>query len=561
MMNDYCERDFLLQLDWREHKIRAIGSEPWLSVYDSHTDNREDRGIYAALLPRANLRRALSQPSWDLSVGEGVPACNVYHRGGAEVVTYSRFGNDDGIQPLVIYRNFHDLHPSSVELCEEFRHFHNLYQDERTHEFVKIAPDGSGEIVGRLHGKTLELRTLEVRQFLAIKEMHLAVYFSVVRFSQLDPALIGADGVLRLVQDQSTCYSFHASTSEYDLSEQSRSYSRLLGKKLIEPLPKERSGFWPFQEETEGFEHFVIGLDRSGDLVSHTCDPERLADYFGKNPEAPNYLTPVSFRREVLGKYYAAPSRYEVCDGYVACGTLWQMPIDNDHQDRVIVFLGDLGQCLSRSEQRYWRSFNVPPDGELSHTCRTRSFDAEFAEPENPELLFKRHFREFQEGWRERWGWPLFLPLREEDAHLFAALRIPLGDDQADFDSQVLALTKLLIDSINEAEIGRQAGAGAPDEKGITKLNRFLQLHGLARREQHVGFLRDLQDLRSSGVGHRKGKNYAKASARFGIARKPFATIFADILTEAIVFIEDLSALPTGKDNGDSASTREPGPK
>ncbi|MEZ5431153.1 MAG: hypothetical protein R3F31_08240 [Verrucomicrobiales bacterium] len=35
--------------------------------------------------------------------------------------------------------------------------------------------------------------------------------------------------------------------------------------------------------------------------------PGALANYFGANPDALNFLTPVFFRPEVLAKYYADP--------------------------------------------------------------------------------------------------------------------------------------------------------------------------------------------------------------------------------------------------------------
>lgn len=59
-------------------------------------------------------------------------------------------------------------------------------------------------------------------------------------------------------------------------------------------------------------------------------------------------------------------------------------------------------------------------------------------------------FESFQQRWQEVFGWQLFLPLADEDLHFYTALRVPLTDDQAEFDSQILALTKVLVDSINE---------------------------------------------------------------------------------------------------------------
>ncbi len=47
--------------------------------------------------------------------------------------------------------------------------------------------------------------------------------------------------------------------------------------------------------------------------------------------------------------------------------------MDNDHADRVIVFLGDLGRDLPKASEDYWHSFNIAPDSKLSETGYRRA--------------------------------------------------------------------------------------------------------------------------------------------------------------------------------------------
>jgi hypothetical protein len=68
--------------------------------------------------------------------------------------------------------------------------------------------------------------------------------------------------------------------------------------------------------------NFIIGEDEDGDLIEHTSDPHVLANYFGANPVAPHYLTPVHFHKRVLNKYYEEPGRYSVEDSLLRCGKL-----------------------------------------------------------------------------------------------------------------------------------------------------------------------------------------------------------------------------------------------
>jgi hypothetical protein len=137
---------------------------------------------------------------------------------------------------------------------------------------------------------------------------------------------------------------------ELPLSGEGTTFSRLLGKKIIPPLPVEKCGVWPYDAPARKFADYIIGMNAEGQNVVHTADEEELANYFGKNPGAPHYLTPVWFRREVLSKYYEHPEKYSVEDGYLRCGSLWGLSIDNDLPDHVVVYLGDLGH-LAYEEQ------------------------------------------------------------------------------------------------------------------------------------------------------------------------------------------------------------------
>ena len=69
-----------------------------------------------------------------------------------------------------------------------------------------------------------------------------------------------------------------------------------------------------------------------------------MSNYFGANPDAPHYLTPIFFDSAVLSKYYSNPEKYKVDDGIIRCGTLWSLYIDNQNTGYVSAYLGDLGR-------------------------------------------------------------------------------------------------------------------------------------------------------------------------------------------------------------------------
>jgi len=130
--------------------------------------------------------------------------------------------------------------------------------------------------------------------------------------------------------------------------------------------------------------------------------------------------------------------------------------MDNNHPEYVIVWLGDLGKDLPCNEQTYWRTFNIPPEGSVSKTCYKRHIMGEFADPESSDLRFKLELSQLKENCEKKYGWSLILELDQKDQHLLTALHLPTTEDQSEFDSQVLALTKILVDSLNEAELEKK---------------------------------------------------------------------------------------------------------
>lgn len=529
---------YVCQHDLRGFIESKLGTEDWLTVYATLDGRNSNGSFFCGLIPNSRVPDSLRYESWDVSIGDGLPGCSQTYVAGEPVTVYERFTTRSEAEPFVVRRSFHGLRPSYSEIVEEFRFFHNLCFDSQTNVFLRIDESGEEVPVIRIDDRGIHVRRLELRQFLAVKEMHLAIFFDSVRHSPANLDQVPDEDRSRKHRSGLLCYHLHVG-DDHGRSPGSNTFSRLLGKKLIAPLPKEKSGVWPYSEsEPEEYEEFIIRLDEDGEPVMHRCDPDKLSNYFGGNPGAPHYLTPVFFRREVLRKYFDNPQRYTVGDNYLRCGGLWGMRMDNNRGDYVIAYLGDLGRDLPKAERPYWRSFNVPPEGGVSRATFTRDFMAQLTEPDQPDLLFKYRFSIFSRTWEEQFGWPLFRPLTEADEHEFVTLRIPLSNNQAEFDDQILALAKILVDSLHEVKLMEGLSEASPDLRGIDKLELFLRENAFLETERVVTFLRGVQSIRSTGVAHRKGSNYEKAAAWFDIGKRPLPETFAAILTEAIVVLD-----------------------
>jgi len=530
--------DHALQRDVRDFIENRLGEDTWFTAYYHTRSDKGNAGFGCALVPSDRVEVSLGDSSWDEHPSRLVPECFIVSPDGVERAVYERFGNTDGIEPLVIPRHFHGLREPFAEVAEEFRHFHNLFEDRKTGSLTLIDEVGDEHVVARYEDGKLRIRMPQVRRFLALKEMHLALYFDIVRYSVLSLDQIPEGEQVQEFAEGLTRYSFYMSTCDFARGEH-RVFSRILGKKLIAPFPKSECGRWPYEDREKQHEEFIIGLDEVGSPLTFTCEPDSLRNNFGANPDAPHFLHPVYFKPTVLQKYYENPDKFSVKDGHLYCGGLWSLPIDNNQKDWVVVFLGDLGDSLPYAEQKYWRSFNVAAEGGISSVNYRRSILAEFADPERADLLFKLTFERFQEQWTANLGWPLFKALSGGDQHYYDRLRIPLSEGQAEFDSQVQALSKLLVESLNEAELAAAVSNLPPNAKSISKLEAYLTQRGATSPAQSVKYLRDLQELRS-GIPHRKGEKYEAAAVVFRLQELGMRAAFEQILNGAISLLGDL---------------------
>jgi hypothetical protein len=513
--------DFLKELD-------ALGKGEWITIYAGNEDHLNGPVFYSALISENRVGRSLEDPSWDLMIGNGRPGFSFRFEDEKEIASYYRC-SDDGVEPIIMWRDFHGIRESYWDVSEELRLYFNLYEDRPNHKFLLINDNGDEEDAVLLSDKIIRVKGRLIREFAAAKNMRLAIFFDEHRFSERSLEDLGIEEYQEVRKGTDFVISIGARSCKELFIDKNQAQGFLLGKKLIAGL----SDFKPSlrgREEMK-FVDFIIGVDADGGEIEHTCDEDKLANYFGKNPGSPQYLTPVFFRKEVLAKYYSQPGKYSVEDGYLRCGGLWGLRMDNNRPKSAMVFLGDLSH-LSHTEQLYWRTFNIP-SGKMSRTGFERSFEGKFADPEDAAFFFKQTFSRFQDEWQKKFGWELFRPMAEGDAYHLRTLRVPLTNEQKEFDDQVLTLAKLIIDSLNEAELARGLKIEKDTPRGLDKFEAFLAARKLVFPEM-LEFLRKLQALRSSATAHRKGEKYQALKQYFAIGKKDLSIVFEDILVNCV---------------------------
>ncbi len=522
---------------------RELKSNDMVTVYrvDKDTKKHSKRYIFCALIPSSQIQDSLADSTWNLELSDGMPSGVTYHKQGELQREYLRYGVDNGVEPLIIDRNFHKIKDDYREISEEFRLFHELYHDRKTDQYLKIDDVGNEEIVAIVKPDRIQIRLKEIRQFLAVKEMHLAIQFIFSETSLHSLEELDLQAGDENFQDGLMCWMLRY--GDLHGINNCHAFSRLVGKRLVEPLPKAKSGFWPFAEETEEkFEEFIIDVDENGDEIIYTSNPDELKtpadpeNIRGVDNDAPSYLTPVHFSKKVLGKYIQE-EKYSVEDSILTCGSLWCVFIDNHHKDKVCMWLGDLGRDLPYSEQQHWRLHNIPPTGGISKTFFDRQLGAQFKNSDMPEHIFEQRYRDLQKVSQDHLGEQWLLPLSTADAYHLECLRIPATDEQRDFDEVVLSLTKVLIDSLNEAYLKKlipfEKRKEFKGKRGIGLLETTLHVNGIEGADVHITFLKKLQSLRSSGSAHRKGRNYLKIAKHFDIETQSLRDVFIEILNGA----------------------------
>ena len=528
-----CNRSDVEWLEQNELQGELHGSSisrEWFPAFLERKGSSERVTYCSALAPVDNSGVFLTKGDWGCDPTNCAPNIWTIYQGQNEEKekVYLRFGNDQGIEPLVHERIFHGMQKKYFEISEEFRLFHNLWAQ----------PDGSGYLVyddngGESEAIKITANTVMIRRdllvrFCAAKQMALLFFVESTRFSASDLQQLSASEVRESRSGDGYRYDYYLVNCGSELGPDRKSMGRVIGKKAIlpKPLPDKND-----RKAQEHYQEFIVGIDDEGNEIKNACGP---------GLETPDYLTPVFFNREVLNKYFGNPQKYYVQDGHLWCGSLWSISIDNDHDDYVVVFLGDLGRDLNEKERHHWLGYNTPPHGRtLSKSQFRRSFMAEWSEAESVALVFKRKYLEFNCEFVKQRGWYFFSPLHADDEHCLKSLRLP-GNNIVEFEEALKWLVKLLVDSLNEKALSSYINNLEKGDKGITKAQKFFERLNVEGFQKHIEFLRTIQDLRNKAIAHRKGSSYEKIKKSLNLRDDTCRSVFKEFLASAVLFIEYL---------------------
>lgn len=407
-------------------------------------------------------------------------------------------GRDEGFDYLVKEVYFHSLERAQLHVSQEFVFLFGLLRGDDGNYYA-VDECGREEMVVEVGDGFAMFRTKYLMRYIAAKQM-LYVQFVDSRVASSEHYPLGAKVVCDEDCREASCHYgiWFQSTRERDYL-----LSMMYARSIVRPQDVSTCGVWPYDEESkEDYPEFIVEELPDGSFRHFSCDPDRVGNYFGANPGAPHYLTPVYFSPSVLDRYRDDP-HFEVTERRLSCGTQWGVEIDVTVPSRVMLYLGDLGRDLPASERAHFLAHEISPsDQSVSATALAQDFFNSFDAPMGPVTAFLEARKELDEAWEEKFGNSLFRTLHPDEGDMEKLVYIPSGNGRRELDSVILNLTKLCVDYIDESRLERADSPG-----GINRLKATLEREGV---KVSLSPLRDLQSIRSASMAHAKGSKYEK---------------------------------------------------
>ncbi|MBU3206971.1 hypothetical protein KPL33_08265 [Clostridium algidicarnis] len=271
---------------------------------------------------------------------------------------------------LITYRNFSGNYETQIEINPALIWYGNLAKTD----------DGYIDTITNVLKIKVEKNKISVlreylKDFLAAYKKVCVIGYDNRRFLK-NTENIESSSIQKKYENYNYCLAIGKDDfSNYDF------YSSILGKIIVrpynEPLHEE---YMYFKPEEKQYVDYIIAVDKtSGKEVTYKCNEDELSNFFGANIGAPQFLTPVYFTTDVLDRYTNNPEQYKVADDHIMFLNIWSLPYTRNNDDKVVVWLGDLGR-IPYKEQQYWRIFNIKPFGGINEKFIKRQLMAEWTD-------------------------------------------------------------------------------------------------------------------------------------------------------------------------------------
>ena len=435
----------------------------------------------------------------------------------------------NGVENIALYREFNvNSIPKQSRLCEDFVLMFDLYYNESEKAYYDILPNGETEKVAYIENESrLYVQLKYLSRYASAKHKALILYFQYI-YSMHNIVPVRNDYFERECQMGNIYIHLHANYQAAEYSEVIR------GKKILLPGQLESSQLYPFYKDKKETVSFITNIDERGEPIKHFPSGKSVST----GVKRADFLTPVSFKRTVLEKYYNNSELYSISDGSIACGSLWGISIDADHDDYIFVWLGDLGSMPTK-EQEHWKLHNVPPLTGMSMTKLRRDLSCVFCDPASLDFLFIQRWRELHQSLDKCVQPTLYRKLSKQDLKYLNSIHRPFHNSEDELKQLALSLTMLLVEPLDADFLKENLKDKSKTINGTINLFAdWLSDHIDSEAFQKpISFLRMLQAYRSTAIAHRTSSSkYAEAAAKIGINGNNFEEVSNAILSSAIEY-------------------------
>ena len=515
------------------------GSQTWTTVY-AYRAAGIGYNVFSVFIAPSQRNAVLSRPEWEMRPCGGAPAFTQDRLGRSR---YTRHGVEGKLRPVVILQDHNGVLPRMPpQVLEEFRHFHNLWEDPGRGLYKRVLSDGTEETVCEISADRVRIRTALLRQFQAATQLCLVRCMETIhnapnRHQWTAACLAHLNSTVRAKD-----YMWDRNISLAVRPGQTSSHLR--AKTVVGPPPRSQCGVWPWDTpDDDAFPHrcFIVNETPTGAPVEHTCDPEALTPFPGASDALLlGQMTPIFFGKKVLQRYYDEPQKYQVEDNHLRCGGLWSLQIDNNQPEYVVVLLHELGTGLPKSEQDHWRLHNVTPPGSgLSDAAAGRWIHGEWTQPDSPEWHFKHHYLTFRDCCRGQLRWDLWCDANDADGNpLLRTVRMPLTETAEALGEQARLLHLLLIERLNLSAV-RDALEASPssNQQRLALLEAWLEQIGYSHTTRDMQLLHRIRRLRNAAA---HGDDIIALLEQVGLPGDPWAAACA-LFKDAATMLQDLT--------------------
>ncbi len=433
--NDYKE----------EYRLISENCEEWITIFEQYkneeNDIKNDIFVFSALLEndKEKIEIELDDFQWGFTPDSfGKATFTKLYNGSDEKIVFESGDKYDKYEYLIAYRTFDADYEKEIEINPKLIWYNNL---------VKVS-DGYIEPFSKDYKIKVSENKIEVmrdylRDFLSAYNKVCIVGFDNRRFFKQDKG-INKNYITNKNNNFVYCISVDKDTfSNYNY------FSSILGKIIVNPFKEPQHTDYKYFYPDEKYEEFIIAVDQStGKEIYYTCNENKLSNFFGANKGAPNFLTPVYFDKQVLDKYTNNPAEYFIEDDHIGYLNQWSIPYNINSNDKVSVWLGDLGR-IPNKEQMYWKSFNINPYGGMNEKFLQRQLGAKFTDTIRDEKRLIVMIEKINGIFYKKYNDKLFKDLNEADLQIKNAFSIPTNNSTTSYQTFLMQICKLTVERIN----------------------------------------------------------------------------------------------------------------